>query len=36
MNCLKCENFWKTNIDETKCSKCGCDTSKEKEKKKNG
>ena len=24
MNCLKCENFWKTDIDETKCDKCGC------------
>ena len=30
MNCLKCDNFWKTDIDETKCDKCGCDT-KEKE-----
>ena len=24
MNCLKCENFWRTDIDERKCEKCGC------------
>jgi hypothetical protein len=24
MNCLKCENFWRTDIDEAKCDKCGC------------
>ena len=36
MNCLKCENFWKTDIDEAKCDKCGCDTSKESEDKENG
>ena len=23
MNCLKCPNYWKTDIDETKCDKCG-------------
>jgi hypothetical protein len=33
MNCLKCENFWKTDIDEAKCDKCGCgaETNKAKE-----
>lgn len=33
MNCLKCENFWKTDIDEAKCDKCGCsvETSEAKE-----
>lgn len=33
MNCLKCENFWKTDIDESKCDKCGCgtETSEQKE-----
>lgn len=36
MNCLKCPNYWKTEIDETACDKCGCDTSKESEEKKNG
>ena len=25
MNCLKCENFWRTDIDEAKCDKCGCE-----------
>ena len=24
MNCLKCPSFWKTDIDETECDKCGC------------
>lgn len=24
MNCLKCSNYWKTDIDETMCDKCGC------------
>ena len=24
MNCLKCPNFWRTDIDETECDKCGC------------
>ncbi len=24
MNCLKCDNYWKTDIDEAKCDKCGC------------
>ena len=23
MNCLKCPNYWKTDIDETMCDKCG-------------
>lgn len=23
MNCLKCANYWKTDIDETQCDKCG-------------
>ena len=37
MNCLKCPNFWQTDIDETKCDKCGCETApKESEEKKNG
>ena len=22
MNCLKCENFWTIDIDESKCEKC--------------
>lgn len=26
MNCLKCPNFWQTDIDETKCDQCGCET----------
>ena len=25
MNCLKCPNYWQTDIDETKCDKCGSD-----------
>ena len=25
MNCLKCPNYWQTDIDETKCNKCGSD-----------
>ena len=25
MNCLKCPNYWKTDIDETMCDKCGGD-----------
>ena len=24
MNCLKCPNYWKTDIDETQCDKCDC------------
>lgn len=40
MNCLKCSNYWKTDIDETLCDKCGCsaETSevKEEEGKKDG
>ncbi len=33
MNCLKCSNYWKTDIDETQCDKCGCsaETSEAKE-----
>jgi uncharacterized OB-fold protein len=23
MNCLKCPNYWKTDIDEHKCDQCG-------------
>ena len=23
MNCLKCPNYWRTDIDETMCDKCG-------------
>ena len=33
MNCLKCPNYWKTNIDETMCDKCGTQNSKESEEK---
>ena len=40
MNCLKCENYWRTDIDESKCDKCGCKaettTQKETEDKTNG
>ena len=38
MNCLKCPNYWKTDINETKCDKCGIRTAitKESEEKKNG
>lgn len=25
MNCLKCPNYWKTDIDEKQCDECGCD-----------
>jgi hypothetical protein len=25
MNCLKCPNYWQTNINETECDKCGAD-----------
>ena len=25
MNCLKCPNYWRTDIDETKCDQCGAD-----------
>lgn len=31
MNCLKCPNYWETNIDETKCDKCGTQTDNIKE-----
>ena len=24
MNCLKCDNFWKSHIDETLCDRCHC------------
>ncbi len=23
MDCLKCPNYWRTDIDETACDKCG-------------
>ena len=37
MNCLKCDNYWKTDIDEAKCDKCGCGAEiKETEDKKDG
>ena len=40
MNCLKCENFWKADIDEAKCDKCVLRTAitktKESEEKENG
>ena len=36
MNCLKCPNFWKSEIDETTCDKCGCEEVSEKEEKSNG
>ena len=29
MNCLKCENFWSTDIDESKCDCCHCQEKKE-------
>ena len=35
-NCLKCENFWKSDIDERKCDKCGCGKVEEKGEKENG
>ena len=25
MNCLKCPNYWKTDIDETMCDQCSGD-----------
>jgi hypothetical protein len=33
MNCLQCDNYWRSDIDEAKCEKCGC-TPKESEEKK--
>ena len=36
MNCLQCENFWKSNIDESKCDKCGCEQKETEEAKNNG
>ena len=36
MNCLKCPNYWKTEIDETACDKCGCEENDEKEEKSDG
>ena len=41
MNCLKCPNYWKIDIDETMCDKCGTQEqptagSKESEVKNNG
>ena len=36
MNCLKCPNYWQTDIDENKCDQCGCETTpKESEEKDN-
>ena len=35
MNCLKCANYWKTDIDESKCDICHicpCTEAKESEK----
>ena len=32
MNCLKCSNYWKTDIDETMCDKCGTQTAESEEK----
>lgn len=23
MNCLKCSNYWQTEVNETQCEKCG-------------
>ena len=34
MNCLKCENFWRTDIDESKCDCCHCKACQEKGKEK--
>lgn len=31
MNCLKCPNYWKTDIDETQCDQCGTQEQKETE-----
>ena len=25
MNCLKCPNYWRTDIDEKQCDRCGCE-----------
>ena len=36
MNCLKCPNYWQTDIDETKCDQCGCETTTPKESEENG
>ena len=36
MNCLKCPNFWNSEIDETACEKCGCEENGEKEGESNG
>ena len=37
MNCLKCDNFWKTDIDKAKCGQCGCEIiPKESEEEENG
>ena len=36
MDCLKCSNYWKTDIDETVCDKCGCEENGEKEDNSNG
>ena len=36
MNCLKCPNYWKTDIDETACDKCGCEQKESEEAKNDG
>ena len=36
MNCLKCPNYWETEIDETVCDKCGCEKNDEKGGESNG
>lgn len=39
MNCLKCDNYWKTDIDELMCEfcpHCKGNQSKEREEKKDG
>lgn len=36
MYCLKCENYWKSDIDETKCEKCGTVAEEKKEEQNNG
>ena len=32
MNCLKCPNYWRTDIDETMCDKCGTQTAESEDK----
>ena len=31
MNCLKCPNYWRTDIDEPMCDKCGTQTAESEE-----